>query len=63
MTDKPTFHPKPGRIEPTRLSAPLPKLGAHRGGFDPAQLGSKGPKGPTGPKGRPMPLPGKSRGR
>lgn len=62
MTDKPTFHPKPGRIQPTRPPAGVAKPPVRRG-FDPASLGGPGPRGPKGPKGRTIPLPGKSRGR
>jgi hypothetical protein len=62
MTDKPTVHPKPGRADPLRLSDALSKTPPRRS-FDPASLGRHGPKGPKGPKGKPMPLPGKSRGR
>ena len=59
MTDKPTFHPKPGRIElPHSLSKPL-RAAPPRGGFDPAKPGHWS-GGPKGPKGRPMQLPRKS---
>ena len=62
MTEKPMFHPKPGAPSPARgsltLAAPAPKRG-----FDPASLGRRGPSGPKGAKGKPLPLPGKSRGR
>ncbi len=60
MTDKPAFHPKPGRIDLGRPLAPLTKVTPPRGGFDPATLGHHGPGGPKGPKGRPMQLPRKS---
>lgn len=63
MTDKPTFHPKPGRMDPVRPLATLPKAAPNRGGFDPASLGPKGPGGPKGPKGKPIRLPSMSRGR
>ena len=63
MTYKPTFHPKPGRIDFAHTMKSLPQAAPPRRGFDPASLGPKGPSGPKGPKGRPLPLPGKSRGR
>ncbi len=63
MTDKPTFHPKPGRIDLPRLPGRPIRATTTRCGFDPASLGGHGPRGPKGPKGRPIPLPGKSRGR
>ena len=50
-------------MDPVRPTMPPSKGAPHRGGFDPASLGPKGPGGPKGPKGKPMPLPGKSRGR
>jgi hypothetical protein len=62
MTDKPTFHPKPGRIEPARLGAAPSKPAPRKGGFDPGKQGHW-TGGPKGPKGKPVPLPGKSRGR
>ncbi len=63
MTDKPTFPPKPGRIALPLDRVSLPKAIPPRRGFDPARVGGPGPSGPKGPKGRPIPLPGKSRGR
>jgi hypothetical protein len=63
MTDKPTFHPKPGRLDAARFVAQPSRMLPHRGGFDPASLGQRVPNGSKGPKGRPIPLPGKSRGR
>ncbi len=61
MTDKP-IHPKPGRTPPARLSATLSKPAPRKGGFDPSTQGHWA-GGPKGPKGKPVPLPGKSRGR
>ncbi len=49
---------------PAPGAGPKPVLIPAKRGFDPAQ--ARGPKGPKGPKGglaKPMPLPGKSRGR
>ena len=63
MTDKPTFHPKPGRIDFVRPAKPSHWVLPHRAGFGPGALGGHLPNGPKGPKGRPIPLPGKSRGR
>ncbi|TNC74835.1 hypothetical protein [Rubellimicrobium roseum] len=56
MTDKPIFHPKPGRIDFAR--PPGPKATPPRG-FDPSTLGHWH-GGPKGPKGKPMQLPRKS---
>ena len=58
MTDKPIFHPKPGRIDLSRPLTALPKATPPKG-FDPATLGHWG-AGPKGPKGKPMQLPRKS---
>ena len=63
MTDKPTFHPKPGRIEFVRAPQPATWVLPHRAGFLPGTLGFRAPSGPQGPKGRPIRLPSKSRGR
>ena len=59
MTDKPTFHPKSGKIDLGRPNGPLPKAAQPRGGFDTSTLGHWS-GGPKGPKGKPMQLPRKS---
>ena len=63
MTDKPTFHPKPGRTSFVQPAKPAPWVLPHRGGFNPGALGPRVPDGPKGPKGRPIRLPSMSRGR
>lgn len=63
MTDKPTFHPKPGRIEFVRAPQPSHWVLPHRAGFDPGGPASRVPDGPKGPKGKPIRLPSMSRGR
>lgn len=61
MIDRSILPPWLRRTEGPRPHA-APGLPARRG-FDPATLGGARPTGPKGPKGRPIPLPGKSRGR
>ncbi len=63
MTDKPTFHPKPGRMNPVQPARPSYWILPHRGGFSPGVPGSQAPNGPKGPKGRPIRLPSRSHGR
>ncbi len=63
MTDKPTFHPKPGRTDFVHPARPARWILPHRAGFNPGALESRVPNGPKGLKGRPISLPGKSRGR
>lgn len=61
MTDRTDIPPKGGRDPvPAAKPAATPPRPAR---FDPATLGRGGRAGPKGPKGRPIPLPGKSRGR